>query len=277
MLNHVKNIRLMAIGAHPDDCESKVGGIAVNIIKNGGKVMFVSATNGNAGHHEMTRDALKERRSKEADKVAEEFGIEYNIMDNEDGSLQNTLTNRDYLIGLIRSFRPDVIVTHRTNDYHTDHRNTGLLVQDASFLLRVPLVCPGTPALEYDPVILYMGDGFKKPNRIQPDAVVDVEEHLDAKAKMLYHHESQFFEWLPWLAGNLDCVPKDLQGRLEWCRQWLLARSKNLITPQISGAYRMIYGSKAKDTLKCVEIFEISEYGADISPEELWELLGIKE
>lgn len=276
MINKVQSIRLMAIGAHPDDCESKVGGIAMNVLEKGGKVMFVSATNGNAGHHEMTREDLKARRYQEANKVAEEFDIRYHIMESDDGALQNTLKNRDDLIGLIRSFRPDVIVTHRTNDYHTDHRNTGLLVQDASFLLRVPLVCPQTTALEYEPVILYMGDGFKKPNSMQPDMVLDVEEYLDDKAKMLYHHDSQFFEWLPWLAGTLDQVPHDTKGRIQWCRQWLLARSSNLISPQVLQTYQKAYGEKAKETLKCVEVFEISEYGAFITPEQLWCMFGIK-
>lgn len=274
MINR-QNIRLMAIGAHPDDCESKVGGIAMNVLQRGGKVMFVSATNGNAGHHELTREDLKARRFQEASKVAEEFGILYRIMDNDDCTLQNTLKNRDELISLIRSFRPDVIVTHRINDYHTDHRNTGLLVQDASFLLRVPLVCPQSPALEYEPIILYMGDGFKKPNRLQPDMVVDVEEYLDAKAKMLYHHDSQFFEWLPWLDGALDKVPHDREGRIEWCRRWLLARSEYLKSPQVLQSYRMIYGDKAKETLRCLEAFEISEYGASVTPEELRQLFGI--
>ena len=102
-------------------------------------------------------------------------------MDHDDGYLQNTIEIRDELIGLIRLFRPDVIVTHRTNDYHTDHRNTGLLVQDASFLLRVPLICPKSPALDYEPVILYMGDGFKKPLQMQPDMVMDTEEYLNDK------------------------------------------------------------------------------------------------
>ena len=227
-----QGIRLMVIGAHPDDCESKTGGIAVRILRKGGSVLYVSATNGNAGHHVMKRDELKQRRFLETRKVAEEFGIQYHVMDNNDGDLQNTLENRNRLIGLIRSFKPDIIVTHRTNDYHTDHRNTGLLVQDASFLLRVPLTVPDVPALEYEPVILYMADGFKKPLPFKPDVVIDTEEYLDEKAKMLYCHESQFFEWLPWLDGELDQVPKDEKGRLQWCRQWLLNRSKNLMNPK---------------------------------------------
>jgi hypothetical protein len=96
-----QGIRLMVIGAHPDDCESKTGGIAVRILRKGGSVLYVSATNGNAGHHVMKRDELKQRRFLETRKVAEEFGIQYHVMDNNDGDLQNTLENRNRLIGLI--------------------------------------------------------------------------------------------------------------------------------------------------------------------------------
>lgn len=270
-----QGIRLMVIGAHPDDCESKTGGIAVRILRKGGSVLYVSTTNGNAGHHVMKRDELKQRRFLETRKVAEEFGIQYHVMDNNDGDLQNTLENRNRLIGLIRSFKPDIIVTHRTNDYHTDHRNTGLLVQDASFLLRVPLTVPDVPALEYEPVILYMADGFKKPLPFKPDVVIDTEEYLDEKAKMLYCHESQFFEWLPWLDGELDQVPKDEKGRLQWCRQWLLNRSKNLMNPEIMKTYQKIYGDKAKEKLISFEAFEVSEYGAYVTQEELCEIFEL--
>lgn len=272
-----QDIRLMVIGAHPDDCEGNTGGIAMKILNKGGKVMFVSATNGNAGHHAMKKDELEARRLKETQRVSEEFGILYHVMDNDDAYLQNTVKNRDSLIRLIRSFRPDVIVTHRTNDYHTDHRNTGLMVQDASFLLRVPLVCTDVPALDYDPIILYMADGFKKPVKLQPDMVVDVEEYNGCKAKMLYHHESQMFEWLPWLAGTLDKVPKDPEGRVEFCRLWLLAQYKYLINEDYLHTYKQIYGSRAKDNLVCFEAFEISEYGAGVTAEELCQLFGLPE
>lgn len=148
-------------------------------------------------------------------------------------------------------------------------------MQDASFLLRVPLTVPDVPALEYEPVILYMADGFKKPLPFKPDVVIDTEEYLDEKAKMLYCHESQFFEWLPWLDGELDQVPKDEKGRLQWCRQWLLNRSKNLMNPEIMKTYQKIYGDKAKEKLISFEAFEVSEYGAYVTQEELCEIFEL--
>ena len=80
-----------------------------------------------------------------------------------DGALQATLELRQRVIREIRGFRPDLVLTHRTNDYHPDHRATGQVVQDASFLVRVPRIVPEVPVLQRDPVVAFMSDLFTKP------------------------------------------------------------------------------------------------------------------
>ena len=150
-----------------------------------------------------------------------------------DGELDDRLEYRHRLIRLVRGFRPDLILTHRSTDYHPDHRFTGLLVQDAAYLLTVPAICPDVPHLAASPVILYFSDAFKKPCPFEPHVVVDIDDAFDRLVGMLHCHESQFYEWLPYNAGYLDQVPKDDAAR----RSWLADRMARRIGP-LADRYR---------------------------------------
>ena len=132
------------------------------------------------------------------------------------------------MIRLIRSFRPDLIITHRSTDYHPDHRFAGLLVQDASYLLTVPAICPDVPHLAFCPVILYFSDAFTKPCRFEPHVVVDIEDEFDRVVAMLHCHQSQFYEWLPYNAGYLDQVPREDSDRGKWLAERLRRRIRPL-------------------------------------------------
>ena len=123
-------------------------------------------------------------------------------MDNPDGQLVPGLEERDKLMRLIRKFRPDLILTHRPNDYHPDHRYTSQLVQDSSFLVGVPNICPETPRLENMPVIAYFSDDFQKPLPFKSDVAVDIDSVMDIKVRMLDCHVSQVYEWLPWIGQH---------------------------------------------------------------------------
>src|SRR5689334_947919 len=131
-------LRILVIGAHPDDCELKAGGITAMYRDAGHHVKFVSVTNGEAGHQKLPPAELVETRRGETQIVAELLGIEYEILANRDGRLLPTLEARFELIGLIRKFQPDLILTHRPNDYHPDHRATSTLVCDAAYMVIVP-------------------------------------------------------------------------------------------------------------------------------------------
>ncbi len=194
-------IRIIVFGAHPDDCELDAGGTAARWAKLGHKVKFVSTTNGDIGHHQIAGGILARRRKAEVEKCAEILGIATEVLDNHDGELLPTLENRKALVKLIREWKADVVIGPRTNDYHPDHRYTGILVQDAAFMVIVPNFCPDIPALRKNPVFLYTEDDFKKPNRFEPDVVVPIDGVLDAKAACVDALESQFYEWNPWLSG----------------------------------------------------------------------------
>jgi len=255
-------VRIMAVGAHPDDCEFRCGGVAALWARRGDAVCFLSVTNGAAGHHEMNIAALAQRRAAEAKAAAGVIGIQSVVMSIPDGCLEPTLENRLTLIRAVREFRPDLILTHRPNDYHPDHRYTAQLVQDSAFMLTVPQVAPEAPAVRTNPVILYFADPFQKPTPFQADLAINIEPVLDLKLAMLHAHGSQMYEWLPWLDGKLDQVPRDEKSRLALLRQWY---DEHDVPP--ADAFRAVltarYGAAGKG-MKHVEAFEICEYGSPL-------------
>src|SRR5436309_5944591 len=156
-------LRILAIGAHPDDADIKAGGTAAKWRAGGHEVKLVSLTDGGAGHQTLRRPELADRRRAEARAAGAVIGATYEVWDLPDGELEPNLEARRRVIRLIRSFRPDLLLTHRPTDYHPDHCAAGLLVRDAAYLVTVPAVCADTPHLLASPVILYFSDAFRKP------------------------------------------------------------------------------------------------------------------
>ncbi|MEI6431515.1 MAG: PIG-L deacetylase family protein [bacterium] len=263
-----KRIRALMIGAHPDDCEFTSGGLATKLIAQGHTVKFVSATNGEAGHHEMGGGPLAQRRLKETQAVSAVSGVEYEVLDYPDGRLDTDLATRERFIRLIRDFQPDLLFTHRPNDYHPDHRRTGILVQDASYLIRVPNIAPLVPHLSETPVILYMRDHFQKPYPLTPDVVLATDEVIDDKGKMLHCHTSQVYEWLPYDSGTLAEVPADEMSRLAWVTAWV-ARRDAYFADRFRDALRQRYGVEKGNAIRYAEVFEISEYGRSLPTEQI--------
>jgi LmbE family N-acetylglucosaminyl deacetylase len=101
-------LRILIIGAHPDDCEFTAAGTAALWAQRGDSVCFVSVSNGDAGHHEMGGGRLAQRRHQESLAAAAVIGIDYVILDNHDGAILPTLEMRYQLIDLIRAYKPDL-------------------------------------------------------------------------------------------------------------------------------------------------------------------------
>ena len=263
-----KQMRVLVFGAHPDDCDIKAGGVAVLYSQHGHSVKFVSVTNGDAGHHEMGGGPLAKRREAEAQAAAEITGIGYELLDNHDGELMPSLENRYKIIRSIREFQPNLIMTHRPNDYHPDHRYTSMLVQDAAYMVTVPNICPLTPHLDKNPVIVYLSDNFKKPYPFSPDVVVGIDAVVEKKIDMLHCHTSQFYEWLPYNNGTLNSVPDGEVNR----REWLAGRLRNRFS-NIADQYRHrlieLYGEQIGNNIQYAEAFESCEYGSSLTPENI--------
>lgn len=182
--------RLLYIGAHPDDCEIQTSGLAAPWTANGGTALFLSMTDGSSGHHELGGAKLVQRRQAEARPGAAAVGAGSAMLDNSDGSLVPTLENRHKVIRAVREFGPDVIVCHRTNDYHPDHRYTGVLVQDACYMIMVPNVLPSVPVPDRDPAVIFMSDRFTKPYPLQGDLVFDLDGVIEKKLDAIASHTS---------------------------------------------------------------------------------------
>ncbi|WP_194776932.1 PIG-L deacetylase family protein [Pararhodonellum marinum] len=260
-----QTLKILMIGAHPDDCEIKGGGTAAIFVSMGHEVKFISVTNGDAGHMEEGGGMLAKRRYEETQEVAKRLGITYEVLDNHDGELLPTLPIRLDIIRLIRDWEADVVISHRSNDYHPDHRYTAILVQDAAFMVGVPNIASDTPPLRKNPVFLYYQDYFQKPYPFQPDIAVDISSVIDQKIHALDAHRSQFYEWLPWIGGYAEEVPEGEEER----KKWLASKRSGTIAPEAQKALEKWYGKDKASTAQHTELFEICEYGTQPDQNEI--------
>jgi N-acetylglucosamine malate deacetylase 1 len=260
-----QKLSVLFIGAHPDDADIQFGGTAIRFLQLGHTVSYVSVTNGDAGHQTMGGAVLAQRRYQETQAVAKYMGINYFVMDNHDAELQATVENRRKIIQLMREVRADLIITHRPNDYHADHRQTSLLVQDAAYLISVPNVVPFTPRLEHNPIIVYHQDHFRKPYPFIPEVVVDISDVIERKMEAIALHESQIFEWIPFIEGYLSDVPQDKSQRLAWVKEkWADRSFMRHLLPEVK---QKLPGQL--DNAQYVEAFERCEYGGRLTHENV--------
>src|SRR5262245_38524739 len=256
-------LRLLIIGAHPDDADYAGGGTAALYRAAGHVVKMVSLTDGGAGHHLTPGPALVQRRRAEAAAAGAVIGATYETWDNPDGGLLPSLEIRAAVIRLIRTFDPDLLLTHRPNDYHPDHRYTSQLVQDAAYMVTVPAVVPGVRHLAKNPVIAYLPDHFQKPYPLQADVAVDVGPVLDKIVSMLCCHVSQFFEWLPYNAGVAHEVPTGERERRAWLDGQVRARLRYQ-ADRFRETLVKQYGHDQGRRVEFAEAFEGCEYGSPL-------------
>ncbi len=266
-LGQAQTLRIIAIGAHPDDCDIKFGGTAAKFAKAGHAVKFLSVTNGDAGHQSQGGGDLAKRRFLETQESARRLGIaEYEVLDNHDGELTPNLEVRKQVIRAIRKWNADIVIAPRPNDYHPDHRYTGVLVQDAAYMVVVPNTVSDTPPLKKNPIFLYYSDGFQKPAPFRPDVVVALDDIWETKVNALDAHTSQVYEWLPWVEGSLDSVPRDRAERKNWLSK---QRYRGNISPAARASLEERYGKDLAAKVTIAEAFELCEYGRQPKLEEL--------
>ncbi len=271
-------LRIIVFGAHPDDCELKAGGTAALWAAQGHHVKFVSVTNGDIGHAEMAGGELAQRRTAEVREAAKVLGIETEVLDIHDGELLPTLENRKEIVRLIREWKADIVMGHRPNDYHPDHRYVGVLMQDAAYMVTVRFFCPDVPQLAKNPVFLYLADNFQKPNPFTPDVVVATDAVISKKLDAIWKLESQIES--SWATGNFERIipiPQDPQGREERRKQVnerIAQRDKNSAQKHRAKLVE-IYGDEKGRQVQHAEAFELCEYGRRPSLDELKKLFPI--
>lgn len=263
--------RMIVIMAHPDDCELTTGGTAILLSAMGYEVKFVSLTNGNAGHHKNTKSEIAKRRQLEVQEVKKRLGCAYEIINNNDGELTASLENRLEVIRLIREWNADIVITHPPYDYHPDHRNASMLVQDAAFLVNVPLILPEVGALKQSPLFLYAKGRYTNPLKPQPDIVVDISTVVREKANILDAHESQFYEWLPWINRSTAPIPESREERLQYLED-LYVRKRGVVQEVDKEALNKWYGGLHAEKVTTLETFEVCAFGRSVADQDIRDL-----
>lgn len=269
-------MKVLFIGPHPDDNELHCGGFAIKLLKAGHEVQFLSVCNGCGGHHILNAQETAARRAKEIAAVAQTLGIRYDVWEDvDDCNVMADLPTRKRMIRYIRSVNPDIVICNRTNDYHADHRNTAILVQDASYLLTVPNECPDAPAMRFMPVIIHSEDTFSNPT-FEADFVIPIDDVMDTKYKVINLHVSQLYEWLPYTRGD-DTVPEDPEERFTWLIANCERRAKGF--RKTADRFRHVlaeqYGENKAMDVQYAEAYQLSEYGRKLSEEQLQQLLDL--
>ena len=272
-------IRIVNFGAHPDDAEIRAGGTAVLWAERGDHVKFVSTTNGDIGHWRDAGGPLAIRRNREVQDAAKILGVTTVVWDIHDGELEPSLANRLKFTREIRLWNADIVIAHRPNDYHPDHRYTGVLMQDSAYMVGVPFLAPDTPPLLKTPVFLYSSDSFQKPNPFTADIVVAIDDAVDRKAQALALLDSQFAEG--GALGHLN--PRAVAAATD---PDVLAAQKLRVVERfksqaegIANKYRdkliELYGEEVGRKVKYAEAFEICEYGRRPDKAEILRLFPI--
>jgi len=256
-------LRIIAFGAHPDDCEIQAGGSAARWAGRGHHVLFVSVTNGDIGHWREAGGPLALRRKAEVDEAHAILGVQGVVLDIHDGELEPTLENRRTFVRLVRQWNADIVLGHRPNDYHPDHRYTGVLMQDAAYMVTVPFFCPYVPAMKKNPVFFYYADRFQKPSPFEPSLVVSIDDVVEKKLDALGVMISQFAEG--GANGGPDLYPADdpvrQQLRQAQVRENFARRFQGVAT-RYREQLRNWYPGDAAGEVGHAEAFELCEYGS---------------
>jgi LmbE family N-acetylglucosaminyl deacetylase len=265
-------LRILCFGAHPDDCEIRAAGCAAMWAAQGHHVKFVSVTNGDIGHWRDAGGPLARRRTAEVVQADHLLGVTPEVLDIHDGELMPTLENRRKLTRLIREWNADIVMSHRPNDYHPDHRYVGVLVQDSAFMVQVPFFCPDVPPLKNNPVFLFYPDGFQKPTPFKPDIAVSIDSVEEKKLDALDLLVSQFYEG--GALGSVSLIPTEPAKQDERRRQVRAGHQRR--DQGIARHYRATlaewYGKDKADAVQHAEAFEICEYGRHPDKAELAKL-----
>ena len=189
-------MNILAIGAHPDDVETNVGGTLAKYAKLGHKVFTATATNGNVGSATLPMDEIAAIRKEEARKAAAHIGAEYICLDYDDEMFYEDRASRIAFIDLVRYCKADVILTHSPEDYNPDHELTSKIVSDIAVMIPIAKIQTKNKPYDKIPAIFY----FEPVHGLNfiPTEYVDISDVMDIKRAMCYEHQSQ----ISWMQDN---------------------------------------------------------------------------
>lgn len=188
-------MRVLAIGCHPDDLEIACGGTLRKYADQGAEIVMCHVANGNLGHVVLEPEELREIRTLEAENAGKILGAREVINLDVGDTLVSSQDQRviDLVADTVRYAKPDVILTHNSDDYMQDHVEVSRLAANGSF-------CSGLShrPRRYDPyssfVPVFFMDTLAGVN-FQPTHYVDITDQIDRKLEALHCHESQV-KWM---------------------------------------------------------------------------------
>src|SRR4051795_4770595 len=172
----LRQLRIIAFGAHPDDAELKFAGTAALYAAAGAKVKLVALTNGDVGHFSQAGGPLAQRRKAEVEACHAMLGVDTEVLDIHDGELMPDLETRKKVANLIRDWQADIVLSHRPWDYHPDHRAVGKLAEDAAAVVAAPYFAPYPTPTPTNPLFLLSSAAFKKPYPFDPILAVGFDD-----------------------------------------------------------------------------------------------------
>lgn len=196
-----KPARVLVVAAHPDDIEFGAAGTIARWTDAGARVRYLLVTRGDKGSDDAGTDvaALAALREREQRAAAAEVGVEQvDFLDEPDGQVTASLELRERITRAIRSFQPEIVVTHDptvlfvNNEWvnHPDHRAVGQATVDAVFpTARDPLNFPEHHAAGLGP--WKVAELFLWSTN-EANQLVDIGGTLDRKIAALARHASQF-------------------------------------------------------------------------------------
>jgi len=194
---------VLAVMAHPDDIEITCAGTLVLLKRAGWDVHLATMTAGDLGSMRHSRPEISSIRKGEAARSAALLGAGYTCLGFDDLTIQFDAASKRRVCGLLREVLPDLVITHATDDYMTDHTETPRLVREAAFASTIPnweaaLNGKNLPPAARIPALLYadpIENVDSRGRRVQAGIVVDVTSAMAEKEKMLACHASQR-DWL---------------------------------------------------------------------------------
>jgi LmbE family N-acetylglucosaminyl deacetylase len=197
--------RVLVVAAHPDDIEFGAAGTVARWVDEGSEVRYLVLTRGDKGSDDPTVDPNALARTREAEQraAAAEIGVSgVDFLDEPDGQVEASLRLRERVTYAIRSFQPEVVMTHDptvvfvNNEWvnHPDHRAVGQVTVDAVFpTARDPLnfhqhLEQGLHPWKVAELFLWSTN--------EANQIVDIGETIERKIAALAHHASQFHEFV---------------------------------------------------------------------------------
>jgi len=178
---------VLAIGAHPDDCELFMGGTLAKLADRGYRVAVADLTRG-----ELASRGTAETRRKEAEQAAAILGLaERFSLDLGDGRIGLDPEHRTQVVRLLRDQRPTVVFAHGPDDRHPDHERASRLAREACFFANVEGFETGQERFRSAALIEFVGNTVGSPPT--PSFVVPISETYSRKIEALRAYESQFY------------------------------------------------------------------------------------